>query len=91
MKATRIVLLTAALFLPAMVAQTAYARPDGHRVRRVGVAVTVRFGAEARERRHQRKVERIKRGKQIDALKADRRTARDKLRRGRREQGFDRT
>ena len=65
--------------------QAAQAAPDGHRARRVGVAVTVRFGPAARERRHKRHVEKIGRRKQIDALKADRRTARDKLRRGRRE------
>ncbi len=84
MKSIRVLLLAICLIVP-LFCQVAHAAPDGHRARRVGVAVAFRFGAEARERRHQRRVEKIGRGKQIDALKADRRTARDKLRRGRRE------
>ena len=71
-----------AMILP-LFGRTAHAAPDGHRARRMGVAVVLRFGPEARERRHDRRVERIKRGKQLDALKADRRSARDKLRRAR--------
>ncbi len=84
MKPFRVLLLAICLIVP-LFCQVAHAAPDGHRARGVGVAVTVRFGAKARERRHQRRVEKIKRGEQLDALKSDRRAAKVKRRRARRE------